>query len=272
MWPFKKRNITPESWKPAYYDSRFSASSLEAFTLPTGGSAVMFGNNVPKRQDRSMPLSWPDLNDDVYGHRAMESLMGLFTQKHPACPDPNHFWCLRWEERSLILIAECYMGRHVDAPEENYIGVFLWPVSDYQRHTEALFWYAGEKLHGADLLTDEKPLVKMLLYPMPDGRVLVRCGMTKQVEASGSFYDQGVIDPETSETILTAGRRLDPFPGLPDSVGSPPPAYVLGFGDGIWRIARCWSTGWPTEPTKWMSTPIHAQLEDITNEIHPISR
>ena len=260
MWPFKTKFITPDNWRPLYYVDKPGSHLV----LSPGTFLGVGGNKVPKKQSHE-PLTWRDMDDATLGQCAMEALMGLFSVRGYDCRE--HFWC---QPANVMTIAECYRGSYGggnDKPE--YIGIYLWPVVSWDNQKLGdVVAYNGDAIPAHMFTTTNKPQMKILMSPLPDGRVGAIYGGITPTDPGTSWYDQGVIDPANAQFIHCCSRRIDAIPFIIDNPWQDqraehtlPPAYVLTNSSGLWHISRCWET---SETSKWLAA---AHSTTLTEEI-----
>lgn len=265
MWPFRrtaqaKGLVAPSNWKPSYYMENFAYP----YPIAPGNSIREGGTKLPKGQPYK-PLSWPTEVLEKCGHRALESLMGLFSLRDLGCP--RHFWC---QPEGVLLLAECYGGRYSDdIDNQNYIGVYLWAVREWDPVEDIGLGltHNGEPVGGGTIESADAPFMKMLLFPMPDGAIRVIFGQVVATAAGGSFADQGVVDLDTAEIFYCASRMVGGLPELPNEMfpnGAPPQSYIIGCGQGQWRMAPCLQIA----GSKWVSFGSYTELWAVTNEVH----
>ncbi len=245
MWPFRQNgkpaaisDVLPSEWSPRYYAT---PPAIEVFNF-----------------DLPPVLSWPDMDADDCGHRAAESLMGLFSRNDPTCD--LHLWCGPGDR---MVIAECYQAHGLDDPRL-YIGVYLWPVRGLVQDDTVLYgpMASGQKEAGFQATCTPKPLSKALIWPLACGDVVVQRGTTQVVADGASHWDQGIIDPGTSETIRCASREVSVFLPTPPEYQNSPPAFLAVRTGSEWGLGRCWQLGRLTSgATVWQSTPAMSRLD-----------
>ena len=264
MWPFKKlfssappEIITAANWEPQYYVEQRGFQNLG---IP-GGSVRIGGRKVSEHQPWDV-VSWGDMDAATCGHRTLEALMGLFALRHPACP--KHFWC---KPDHLHLVAQCYTAyAHQDARKRIYVCVYTWPILDLNPTTIRLL--DGTDVPGVDAVSADEPLMKIQLFPMPDGSIRVTYGFIRTTVNDGSFGDLGVIDLDTAETLYCASRRVGDVPTFTDpfwgTAADPQPCYLIAHDDGQWYVGPCWRS----EDAKWTSSGFVSILPEAAYEMH----
>ena len=260
MWPFRTKFITAANWEPLYYAG---PSDLGISAMPVGHLLTTGGQKVPKKQPYEW-LSWGDMSAAIFGHRALEAIMGLFTLRHTDCS--KHFWC---RDEAIVLVAECYVANAPGGSQSRtYVGVYLWQVMGVQPVTDIGVSDGTGALPGGHVTTADKPAMKILLFPMPDGQIQTVLGRIRATTEGGSFNDQGVIDEETAETLFSCSRRVGRLPLLHDSIwegqSPPPPSYAIERRDGQWHVAQCWKT---SQSAVWAALPAATQLKEIVYSV-----
>ena len=145
---------------PSITSSNVGSRTSVSLEGPSGSAA----GKVSEHQPWDV-VSWGDMDAATCGHRTLEALMGLFALRHPACP--KHFWC---KPDHLRLVAQCYTAyAHQDARRRIYVGVYTWPVLDLNPTTIRLL--DGTDVPGVDAVSADEPLMKIQLFPMPDGSI-----------------------------------------------------------------------------------------------------
>lgn len=245
MWPFRRRgqpadapDVPSSEWEPRYY----SIPSVMEEVTPT----------VPPR------LSWPDMDADACGHRAAESLMGLFSRSDPRCD--SHLWCGQGDR---MVIAECYQG-HAQGDSRQYIGVYLWPVANLDPDNSVQYGptATGEYVSGFKVTGAAKPLSKTLIWPLAGGDLIVQRGTIKAGTEGTSHWGQGNIDPDAMENIRCASREVSGFLSAPPEYQHTPPAVLASRSDGVWHLGRCWQLGTQESgETVWQSSPVMCSID-----------
>ena len=262
MWPFKRSKkspslpkahagktqhefsqwvptpVLPDGWTPRYYPT---TPGIEAFTpyLPPA-------------------LSWPDMDASACGHRAAESLMGLFSRSDPTCD--VHLWCGPGQR---LMVAECYQAHHPDN-SLLYIGVYLWPVTDLVEDDQVVYgpMATGQYEPGWQVSTPPKPLSKALIWPLVGGDVLVWRGMVQDGSDGGSHWGQGIIDPDTADKIKCASREVSIFLPAPPQYQDCPPAFLAVRKGSEWMLSRCWQLGsHASGEAAWQASPAMFRLD-----------
>ena len=159
---------------------------------------------------------------------------------------------------------------HGDPYRRTYVGVYLWPIRG-DRPTDILM-LDGMTSPGVVMTSADQPLMKMLLFPMPDGSIRATYGFIQGTVDDGSFGNQGVIDPDAGETLYFANRRVEGVPALADpfwgTAGDPEPCYSIAHDDDQWWVAPCWRS----KTVEWTSQGFIRVLPEATCEVHqPIS-
>ena len=264
MWPFRKKQkspkapeksegqeyhefrqwvpspVLPSGWVPRYYST---APGIELFT-----------------QDIPPVLSWPDMDADTCGHRAAESLMGLFSQSDPTCD--VHLWCGLGDR---MVIAECYQAQHPD-DSRSYIGAYLWPVRGLEQDNSVTYgpMATGKYETGYEITAPPKPVSKALMWALSGGDVVIRRGTIQPADVGISQWDQGIIDPATAEDIRCASREVAIFLPTPPQYQDKPPAFLAVRQGDAWYLSRCWQLGSrESGGTVWQATPSMFYLDAL---------
>ena len=264
MWPFRKKQTPPEP--PAERDGRERFEFRQwvpSPVLPSGWTPRYYSNSPGiEAFTQGLPpvLSWPDMDSDTCGHRAAESLMGLFSRSDPTCN--VHLWCGHGD---LMVIAECYQAQH---PDDSclYIGAYLWPVRDLEQDDSVSYgpMATGEDETGYELTAPSNPLSKALIWPLSGGDVVVRRGMIQAPADGASMWDQGLIDTETLEDIRCASREVGIFLPPPPQYQQSPPAFLAVRRGDAWYLSRCWQLGSrESGETVWQATPAMFHLDAL---------
>ena len=264
MWPFRKKSKAPEP--PAeregleYHEFRQWVPSP---VLPSGWTPRYYPNlpgSEVLAQDSPSVLSWPDMDADACGHRAAESLMGLFSLSDPTCD--VHLWCGPGDR---MVIAECYQAQLPD-DSRLYIGAYLWPVKNLEQDDKVTYgpMATGEHETGYEIAAPPKPVSKVLIWALSGGDVVVQRGTIQTAADGASQWNQGIIDPATAEDIRCASREVGIFLPPPPQYQQSPPAFLAVRQGNAWYLSRCWQLGSrESGETVWQATPAMVYLDAL---------
>ena len=256
MWPFRKKPKPPEL--PAERDGRERHEFRQwvpSPVLPADGPPRYYSNSLGMEAfTQGLPpvLSWPDMDADTCGHRAAESLMGLFSRSDPTCD--LHLWCGPGDR---MVIAECYLA-HLPNDSRSYIGAYLWPVRNLEQDDSVTYgpMATGEHETGYELTAPPKPVSKALIWALSGGDVVIQRGTIQAAADGASQWNQGIIDPETAEDIRCASREVGVFLPSPPQYQQSPPAFLAVRQGDVWYLSRCWQLGSrESGETVWQATP-----------------
>ena len=185
--------------------------------------------SAPKNSPAAQITSWGDLPKEDYARHGLEAFMGMVTTVHYQC---GHFWCdPAFSEIPLLLKIDFYLASTPAEPRSTYIGAYLWEVKEWNDDQFPTF--------------GEKPLQKLIIQPVTDGRVSIIKGTIDYTATEGSAYDQGLIDQTTSERL---GVSPCSVPNIPEDPSGFEPAFICERFDHKWGLMRLIgdseNTGW----------------------------
>ena len=186
--------------------------------------------------------------------------MGLFSRSDPSCD--VHLWCGTGDR---MVIAECYQANRPDNTRL-YIGAYLWPVRQLVPDDSVTYGSAttGNSATGFTLTAPPKPTSKALISPLSGGDIAVQRGIIQPAPAGASQWDQGIIDPDTAETVRCASRKVDIFVPPPPQYQNKPPAFIAVRQDDKWYLSRCWQLGSrESGDTVWHAPPAMFYLDAL---------
>ena len=217
--------LVAESGRPVWgWISGHTAN--EAYLRPVTSSERPIG-------DKARVMRWGDLSRERTAQIGLEAFMGMISVRHGE--NCHHFWCS--PPGNMNIVVEFYLsGVVADRPTEEkqppdlYIGAYLFPL-EYEHDGSA---------YGYD---DKNPVQKLIVQPVSDGTLHVFKGVPTQKYGGPSFYDGGIIDPDTREPLRVLPRQMPRV--VEDTTGKIIPRFGFRYGasERKWQVMRILSDG-----------------------------